>query len=205
VAALDKAWRADAAKYDVLPVNDSPLLDRTPWIGPSDQARRTRFEFTPADRTIGRAEQPVLRGRAYRITADVARTDSAQQGVLVAAGDAYAGWSLFVKDNRLVYENNIPEFGGRLVSDRPLPTGRATLGFRFEPSIPGGGAGVGTLLVNGEPAGSMTFRRPPNLVWEGMDIGRDTLTPVSGEYAAPNPFTGTLDRVVFDLASLPPA
>jgi arylsulfatase len=203
VAALAADWQAAAVKYDVLPVNDSTLLNRTPWIGPAEQARRTRFEFTPSDRTIGRADQPVLRGRAYRISAEVARSDVAQGGVLVAAGDSYAGWTLFVRDNRLVYENNIPEFGGRLVSDRPLPAGKVSLGFRFDPSSPGAASGVGTLLIDGAPAGSMTFRRPPNLIWEGMDVGRDTLTPVSREYGSPNPFTGTLSRVVFDLASLP--
>jgi arylsulfatase len=78
-----------------------------------------------------------------------------------------------------------------------------SLGFRFDPSSPGAASGVGTLLIDGAPAGSMTFRRPPNLIWEGMDVGRDTLTPVSREYGSPNPFTGTLSRVVFDLASLP--
>jgi hypothetical protein len=37
----------------------------------------------------------------------------------------------------------------------------------------------------------------------GLDIGRDTLTAVSSRYEAPNPFTGSFDEVVFDLAPRP--
>jgi hypothetical protein len=35
----------------------------------------------------------------------------------------------------------------------------------------------------------------------GMDIGRDALSPVTDEYVAPFPFTGTIESVTFDIRS----
>jgi arylsulfatase A-like enzyme len=202
VARLAKGWDEAAARYDVLPVNDNPLLNRAPWVPPSPTARRTHFEFTRDQPTIERARQPALVGREYAISATISRERAQQQGVIVAAGDAYTGWTLFVKDNRLVYENSLPEFGGRLVSETPLPTGDVRIGYRFKPTAPGRVDGVGTLLVNGQPVGSKAFGKPPLMVWEGMDVGQDRLTPVSREYASPNAFDGGLGKVVFDLAPL---
>ena len=35
----------------------------------------------------------------------------------------------------------------------------------------------------------------------GMDIGRDALSPVTEEYAAPFPFTGAIESVSFEIRS----
>jgi hypothetical protein len=37
----------------------------------------------------------------------------------------------------------------------------------------------------------------------GMDLGSDRLSPVCPDYVAPFPFTGTLDKVVFEIRSKP--
>jgi len=54
-----------------------------------------------------------------------------------------------------------------------------------------------------EAASETAFRReidqPLFAVWEGLDIGRDLLTPVSSEYSSPFTFTGELQSVVYDL------
>lgn len=115
------------------------------------------------------------------------------EGVLIAHGDATCGDSLYVRDGRLVHDMNI---GGAHVvvrSDRPVPPGRHSLGVRMQPLD---GQRTATLLIDGEPAGSVTT--PLGFVnfisWSGLDIGRDRGSPVS-DYAAPFSFTGTLRRV----------
>lgn len=200
VARLANEWDQAARRYNVLPVNDNPLLNRAPWVPPSETAKRSHFEFARSQPTIERARQPVLVGREYTISATISRATADQKGVIAAMGDAYSGWTLFVQDNRLVYENNLPEFGGRLVSAAPLPLGELRVGYRFKPTAPGRLDGVGTLLVNGQPVGSKSSGKPPLMVWEGLDIGQDRLTPVSKEYASPNTFEGRLDKVVFDIS-----
>ena len=59
---------------------------------------------------------------------------------------------------------------------------------------------TGTLLINGEAAGSLRSKIGFNnfISWSGLDIGRDRGSPVSN-YAAPFEFTGTLRRVTVTL------
>ncbi|TXL00469.1 hypothetical protein BMR02_05910, partial [Methylococcaceae bacterium HT1] len=40
---------------------------------------------------------------------------------------------------------------------------------------------------------------PVFAVWEGLDIGRDQITPVSHEYQSPFTFSGTLKSLSFQL------
>ncbi|MBV9664393.1 MAG: hypothetical protein JOZ37_10545, partial [Actinobacteria bacterium] len=35
----------------------------------------------------------------------------------------------------------------------------------------------------------------------GLDVGRDALSPVVDDYDAPFPFTGTIDRITFQIRS----
>jgi arylsulfatase len=93
-------------------------------------------------------------------------------------------------------------------SDRQVPVGPTTLGFRMRRSNTGGAmpSGIGTLLVNGQPAGSFETDRIFWLMisWSGLDIGLDRGTTVSdydgtGRFMGPNEFTGTLVKVVVDL------
>ena len=81
---------------------------------------------------------PDLRSRSYAIDGsryEIPRTDGAQ-GVLVAHGDATCGYSLFVRDGRLVHDLNI---GGshQLVGSSDCPMSRLArateLGFRMQP------------------------------------------------------------------------
>jgi arylsulfatase len=69
---------------------------------------------------------------------------------------------------------------------------------RTEPPAKGARTGVSeyTLLIDGEPAGSLQTQLGFNnfISWSGLDIGRDRGSPVS-HYAAPFEFTGRLLRV----------
>jgi arylsulfatase len=65
--------------------------------------------------------------------------------------------------------------------------------------------GFGTLLIDGEPAGSMTTENIFWLLvsWSGLDVGFDrgsTVTDYRGRgFVDLFEYTGTLERVVFDL------
>jgi arylsulfatase len=60
----------------------------------------------------------------------------------------------------------------------------------------------GTLLIDGEPAGSLETTVGFNnfISWSGLDIGRDRGSPVS-HYEAPFEFTGRLSKVTMTLES----
>ena len=87
-----------------------------------------------------------------------------------------------------------------------MPRGdvKLTMLFEADQSTPGTGGEV-TLLADGVAIGSGRIPRTVALIfttYAGMDVGRDNGGVVDLDYEdrAPYAFTGTVDRVVFDLA-----
>lgn len=62
--------------------------------------------------------------------------------------------------------------------------------------------GVGHLYVSGKLTGETDMPQvlPHFFGWQGLDVGRDTLSPSSPSYDGEFAFTGKLEKVVFDVA-----
>jgi hypothetical protein len=135
---------------------------------------------------------PDVRSRSFVIEAHAALKDG-DAGVLIAHGDATCGYSLFVRDGRLVYDMNVGGEHAAVVSERPLPDGRHRLGVAVRN---GHGERAITLLLDGAPIGEgATHLGFHNFIsWSGLDIGRDRGSPVA-DYEAPFTFTGRLQKV----------
>ena len=80
-----------------------------------------------------------------------------------------------------------------------MPSGKCAL--RFEMRKTGPFQGEGTLYINGEACGTVdmpqTYRAQASFI--GLEVGQAPKPSVS-EFAAPYAFTGTLHKVVFELA-----
>jgi arylsulfatase len=65
-----------------------------------------------------------------------------------------------------------------------------------------GRGGTLTIAADGTDLGSVQIPRLVRM-WgsTGASIGRDALSPVVDDYRAPFPFTGTIDRITFDIRS----
>ena len=96
-----------------------------------------------------------------------------------------------------------------MVSDADVPAGKHILSLEFEPTgeaDPMKGKGVPaevTLFVDGEPIGSgeLPVTIPLSLgLAGGVSVGRDAGAPVTDEYQSPFAFTGTLDRLIYDVS-----
>jgi arylsulfatase len=201
VAELEaKFWKA-ARENDVLPISDLPLLEVARRAPPSAASLRTRFVYRQGDPSVHPSVQPVLAGRAYEIRARVERPGGAEQGVLIARGSSETGWTLFVRDGRLIYENNLPRAGARIESRERVPRGASTLGFRFRPGGSGANplAGSGVLLIDGREVGSAAIGLPISFTNEGLEVGRDEGTAVSKSYSAPFAFGGRIEEVIVEL------
>jgi hypothetical protein len=61
--------------------------------------------------------------------------------------------------------------------------------------------GKGSLWVNDKKVAETQIDQPFFVAWEGLDVGHDTGSPVSAQYAekAPFEFGGKLEKVVYDL------
>jgi hypothetical protein len=109
--------------------------------------------------------------------------------VLIAHGDATSGYSLYIREGHLVHDLNIGGGHEILRSDRKVRAGARRLGVRVERLVrdtpPARGARTGvsayTLLIDGEPAGSLQTQLAFNnfISWSGLDVGRDRSSPVT--------------------------
>jgi arylsulfatase len=201
----DLFW-VEAAKYDVLPLDDRGISARlAPGERPDPLAGRTRFTFYPGAVRIPEGAAPDLKNISHAVTVDLTVPKGEAEGVLVAQGGVSAGWALLVKDGKLTYTYNY------LLAERPtiaaksnLPEGDTTV--RFEFAYDGGGFGKGgivSLFVNGNKVGEGRIEKTVPAGFsaeETLDVGRDTGSPV-GDYEAPFPFTGTIKKVEIALGS----
>jgi len=100
-------------------------------------------------------------------------------------------------------------YGGNcyyLRSSKEVPTGGiAKLLFEFKKTGQEkyGAGGIRRLYINGSEAGEGSIPQTIKFVYsldESFDIGRDTGSPVTEEYKADTQFSGTINKVVIDLA-----
>jgi arylsulfatase len=149
---------------------------------------------------------PPIHNRSYSITADLEIPEGGAEGVIVAAFDHLGGYSLFVDEGKLKHTYS---FMGvemyRQESDDPLPTGAIEVKFDFEAEAPVMAAGgTVTLSLGDKVIGSGRMEHTVPIVFNGyagLDIGRDNGEVVDPHYEAKAPFafTGTINRVTFDV------
>jgi arylsulfatase A-like enzyme len=201
--ALIERWWASAGEHGALPLDDRGA-DRTATGGRRDP--RTTFRFRPGMARIERWNTPNVTNRSFSIEADVSMAPGAGgtptkplEGVLLAVGNRFGGYVLFVKDGCLTFEYNAGHSRYTIRSERPIADGASRLGFEFVKT--GHLQGHGRLLADGEPVGAGDLRRtwPINPARSSLYCGRDGGSPVSEAYACPFTFTGTLRQVVVTL------
>src|SRR5262249_13541260 len=138
-----------------------------------------------------------VRGRTYKIIADVEITSPDCSGVIFAHGSRFGGHSLFIKDRKLYYVYNFlgikPE--QKFVSPILKP-GKNVLGVEFirDHTGPHGEAiGKTTLYVNEEVVAQGDMKTQLGkftLSGDGLCVGRDSGDAVSEEYKSPGTFKG---------------
>ena len=195
---VDLWWR-EAGKYHVLPL-DHRTWERFFIDKPPRTKDRKVFTFFPNTAMIPGNVAPNVRNRSHIITAEVIIPEKKAEGVLVAHGGRFAGYALYLKNNRLVYDHNylgIEHYS--LTSEREVPVGRSSLRFEFVKTSEH--QGIAALYINGEKAGEKEIPRtvPVRYGPEGFEIGRDSSTPVAESYTSPFAFTGTLNKIMIEL------
>jgi arylsulfatase len=209
---LQDMFMAEAAKYNVLPLDDrfAERLDVT--LRPSYFFGRESVTFYPGMTRLPEGSGPKLVGVPFRMTVPVEIPDGGAEGVLFALGGDAAGFSLFVWEGKVRFHYNF--FGLRrydVVSPEKLSKGKHSLTIDFTPESnkPGCPADV-VLSVDGAAVakGRIDEQVPMRCGTECMDVGMDCISPVCADYEEKGlfPFTGTIESVHFEFGKhTPPA
>ena len=195
--ALIKAWFEEADKNFVLPLDDRTAQEILGVERPTEEAPRERYIYYPGTSPVPEGVAVNVRGRSYKILANVEITGPDCAGVIFAHGSRFGGHSLFIKDKKLHYVYNFlgikPE--QKFVSP-PLNEGKFTLGVEFTREATGQhgeSLGKAKLYVNDKVVAQGNMKTQAGkftLSGDGLCIGRDSGDAVSEEYKSPGTFTG---------------
>jgi arylsulfatase A-like enzyme len=203
---LINAWWAEAGLHGVLPLDDRmvELFASPPRPGTvhgagqhrAGQHGRTDYVYYPPVTHIPADACPPLSGRPWLITAEVEVTGQAE-GVLYARGSHNVGHSLFLHAGQLHFDYNALGTHYRASAPLALGPGRHVITARFDRD------GAGGQLTIGADGRDLDTVAIPSIIRmlgsTGLDIGRDSLSPVVSDYAPPFPFEGRIERITFSV------
>ena len=204
LAELQELFLAEARRNQVLPMDDQ-LAGRFDARTAGRPSPPRSIRLLPGAGRLREDAVPSLKNTSFAIRAALT-TDPATEGVVVAQGGGFGGWSVYVKDGLLTYAYN---FGAVSVSHvratAPLAPGDHVVEVLF--AYDGGGLGRGgdvQLVVDGEKVGAGRVERTLPFFFsmdQTLDVGRDPGTPVTADYgrqARGFAFTGTIREVVIE-------
>lgn len=206
LAQLQRLWLIEAVKYGVLPMDDRTAERLEPTIaGRPTLVRGTTQLFFPGMGRLSENSVVSIKNKSFSVTAEVTIPDTGAEGVIIAQGGRFGGWTFFARDGRLKFVYNvlgIHEFP--VVSESLL--GAGTRQVRVEFAYDGGGLAKGgdvTLYDDGKPIGSGRVEMTQPMVFsadETTDIGYESGTAVSSDYTSrTSRFSGKIAWVQIDL------
>jgi len=200
---LQEQFWIEAAKYNVLPLDNSKIERMNVDNRPSLTRGRAVFSYYPGMTRIPEGSAPSILNKSFKIGADVEIPAGGAEGVLATQGGRFNGWGLYLLQGKPVFHyNTVGVYRYTIAAPDRLAPGPHTivLDFAYEGGL--GKSGTATLIVDGNQVAqgkidrTIPFRISAD---ETLDIGEDTGTPVSEDYQVPFKFTGTLKKVAIQL------
>jgi arylsulfatase A-like enzyme len=202
---LQQLFVLEASKYNVFPLDDrrverfnSDLAGR-----PTLVHGNTQLLFGGMGRLT---ENTVLNTKnvSHSVTAMIEVPSVGCQGVIIAQGGAFGGWSLYVNDGKPAYCYNLfglQQFTTYGATDIPEGEHQVRMEFTYD----GGGLAKGgtvDLFLDGDPVGQGRIEATQPMLFspdETTDLGADSATPVSDDYGPrDSAFTGRVRWVQID-------
>ena len=203
---LQRLWLIEAVKYNVLPLDDrqierfnSDLAGRPVLIKGNSQLLFAGMGRLSENSVVN------IKNKSFAVTADLEVPAKGAEGVIIAQGGRFGGWSLYAKGGKAKFVYNvlgIKSFG--IEATKPIPTGKTQV--RMEFAYDGGGMGKGgtvTLYCDGKEVGKGRVEQTQGFIFsadETTDIGYESGTTVSPDYTAhTSRFNGKINWVQIDL------
>jgi arylsulfatase len=193
-------WWLEAEKHGVLPLDDRTIELFRPRLNDHSPHRKDRrYRYQPPMSPIPTAASPGPGGMAWDLAAAISFADG-DEGTLYATGNANAGMSVFIQNNRLMVDYNA--FGEHTIleSESALPPGdlTASVHLRREQGYRGNLA----IAVNGALCGKVELPLMMMMISSvGSSIGEDHGMAVSDRYQAPYPYSGKLHFIDIEVGN----
>ncbi len=203
---LQRLWLIEAAKYNVLPMDDRsgerivPELAGRPSLIHGDSQL-----FFPGMGRLSENSVVSIKNRSFAVTANVTIPEGGAQGVIIAQGGRFGGWTIYFHEGTAKFVYNvlgIREFP--VAAETMLSSGDHQV--RMEFAYDGGGLGKGgdvTLFYDGDAVGTGRVEATHPMIFsadETTDVGYESGTTVSPDYTAESSrFTGKIEWVQIDL------
>jgi arylsulfatase A-like enzyme len=207
LAELQRLWLIEAAKYDVLPLDDRRYQRINPELAGRPQLVTGRTQLLFPGMRVTESTALNMKNKSHSVTAQLTVPDGGGEGVIVAQGGQVGGWALYTLEGKLKYCFNffgIDKFFAE--SAEPIPAGEHQV--RMEFAYDGGGLAKGadiSLYVDGQSVGTGRVERTIPMGYsadEGLEIGRDLGSPSSPDYGPRgNEFNGTIAWVQLDVGA----
>jgi arylsulfatase len=202
--ALQDLFWVEAAKYNVIPIDNSRAERFDVSTRPSLTRGRAVFTYYPGQARIPEGAAPDLKNKSFKVGADVVIPAGGAEGMIATQGGRFNGWGLYLRDSKPVFHYNLAGVHRFTVaSDEKLAPGEHLIVADFK--YDGGGLGKGAtvkITVDEKPVAEGRVERSTPFrmsIDETLDIGEDMGTPVSEDYRVPFKFTGNLKRVLIGL------
>jgi hypothetical protein len=202
---LRRLWLIEAAKYNVLPLDDRSFERFNPDIAGRPQLIRGNTQLLYSGMRLTENCVLTLKNKSHSVTAEVTVPESGAAGVIITQGGSVGGWSLYAHEGRLKYCYNF--FGIEyyiVTADEPIPTVSTSCGWS-SPMTGASSAKAATSRSNttAKPSAPAGWTEPMAFsADEACDVGSDTGSPASTDYGPTgNKFSGTKWHMTRDEAN----
>jgi arylsulfatase A-like enzyme len=206
LADLQELWLDEARKHNVLPLDDRRIERfNAELVGRPELVKGNSQLLFGGMGRLTESSLLNIKNKSHAVTAEIVVPERGADGVILAQGGAFGGWSLYASDGRLTYCYNLLGLKRfKIQADAAILPG--THQVRMEFGYDGGGPGKGgtvTLYLDGDHVGEGRVEATVPLIFsadETADVGRDTASAVSDDYEGESSvFTGTVNWVQIDL------
>ncbi len=204
--AMQAVFDQQAKTYGVYPIMDSALMFRAMQTSMAMHDFKKDYTFWGSNVFLPITSAPPIFQLPFTIEADIDVPKDGANGVIVAAGSWFGGWSFYLKNGvptAYAAASNLPGMQAEVSASQKLSAGTHKLTFTFKPE---GEGGTLTIFDNGVQVAQGKIAHHPTMMagtTETFDIGRDRGVPVTGDYQNEGVFTGTIGKVTVTLSNPP--
>jgi arylsulfatase A-like enzyme len=206
LAKLQRLFLIEATRYGALPLDDRRVERFNPDLAGRPTLIRGKSQLLFGGmRRLTENSIVGMKNKSHSVTAQLIAPEGGAEGVIIAQGGAFGGWSLYAKGGRPVYCYNLAGLAQTKVEGADaIPPGDHQVRMEFD--YAGGGLGKGgkvTLFVDGKEVGDGELGATIPMLFsadETTDVGSDTGTPVSDDYPnGDSNFNGKIEWVQIDV------